>query len=158
MLGSVTKCKEVGDLFMFMGEYKHNIDAKGRLIIPSKFRDQCDASVVVTRGFEGCLALYTEAGWQEYYNKLQTLPKNKKEVRSFVRMITSRASACEFDKLGRINIPSVLREVGDLSKECVIVGVGDHIEIWSQASWDAYYNENKDNFDEISESLEGFEI
>lgn len=143
---------------MFMGEFRHNIDAKGRLIIPSKFREQCEASVVVTRGFEGCLALYTQVGWQEYYAKLQTLPKNKKEARSFVRMITSRASDCEFDKLGRINIPNVLREVGNLDKECVIVGVGDHVEIWSQDSWDEYYDDNKDNFDEISESLDGFEI
>lgn len=143
---------------MFMGEFRHNIDAKGRLIIPSKFREQCEASVVVTRGFEGCLSMYTQEGWQEYYAKLQTLPKNKKEARSFVRMITSRASDCEFDKLGRINIPNVLREVGTLSKECVIVGVGDHVEIWDQMAWDAYYNQNKDDFDEISESLEGFEI
>lgn len=143
---------------MFMGEYKHNIDAKGRLIIPSKFREQCGTSVVITRGFEGCLALYTESGWNEYYQKLQTLPKNKKEARSFVRMITSRASACEFDKLGRINIPSVLREVGGLLKECVVVGVGDRVEIWSEESWNAYYDDNKDNFDEISESLEGFDI
>lgn len=143
---------------MFMGEFRHNIDAKGRLIIPSKFREQCEASVVVTRGFEGCLSMYTQEGWQEYYAKLQTLPKNKKEARSFVRMITSRASDCEFDKLGRINIPNVLREVGTLSKECVIVGVGDHVEIWDQAAWDNYYDDNKDNFDDISESLEGFEI
>lgn len=143
---------------MFMGEFRHNIDAKGRLIIPSKFREQCEASVVVTRGFEGCLSLYTQAGWEEYYAKLQTLPKNKKEARSFVRMITSRASDCEFDKLGRINIPSVLREVGSLSKECVVVGVGDHVEIWDQTAWDNYYDQNKDDFDEISESLEGFEI
>lgn len=143
---------------MFMGEFRHNIDAKGRLIIPSKFREQCEASVVVTRGFEGCLALYTQEGWQEYYAKLQTLPKNKKEARLFVRMVTSRASDCEFDKLGRINIPNVLREVGNLDKECVIVGVGDHVEIWNQASWDEYYDDNKDDFDEISESLEGFEI
>lgn len=143
---------------MFMGEFRHNIDAKGRLIIPSKFREQCEASVVVTRGFEGCLALYTQEGWQEYYAKLQTLPKNKKEARLFVRMVTSRASDCEFDKLGRINIPNVLREVGNLDKECVIVGVGDHVEIWNQASWNEYYDDNKDDFDEISESLEGFEI
>ncbi len=141
-----------------MGEYTHNIDTKGRLIIPSKLREQCGESVVVTRGFEGCLALYTADGWKEYYAMLQRLPKNKKETRSFVRMITARASTCEFDKLGRINIPSILREVGNLSKECVIVGVGDHVEIWSEDRWLTYYDDNKDTFDAISESLEGFEI
>ena len=131
---------------MFMGEFRHNIDAKGRLIIPSKLREQCGESVVITRGFDGCLALYTQEGWNDYYQKLQTLPKTK------------RASECEFDKLGRVNIPNVLRIEGKLEKECIIVGVGDHVEIWNQNIWDDYYDANKDNFDEISESLEGFEL
>ena len=129
-----------------MGEFRHNIDAKGRLIIPSKLREQC------------CLALYTQEGWNDYYQKLQTLPKTKREARNFVRIITSRASECEFDKLGRVNIPNVLRIEGKLEKECIIVGVGDHVEIWNQNIWDDYYDANKDNFDEISESLEGFEL
>ena len=123
---------------MFMGEFRHNIDAKGRLIIPSKLREQCGESVVITRGFDGCLALYTQEGWNDYYQKLQTLPKTKREARNFVRIITSRASKLE--------------------KECIIVGVGDHVEIWNQNIWDDYYDANKDNFDEISESLEGFEL
>ena len=130
-----------------MGEFRHNIDAKGRLIIPSKLREQCGESVVITRGFDGCLALYTQEGWNDYYQKLQTLPKTKREARNFVRIITSRAS-----------IPNVLRIEGKLEKECIIVGVGDHVEIWNQNIWDDYYDANKDNFDEISESLEGFEL
>lgn len=141
---------------MFMGEYKHSIDAKGRLTIPSKFRDLCDQGVVITRGFEGCLAMYTQTGWKAYYEKLQLLPKNKKEARSFVRMITSRASDCEFDKLGRINIPAVLREVGDLTKDCIVVGVGDYVEIWDKESWETYCQGNEDNFEEFSESLDDF--
>ena len=136
---------------MFMGEFRHNIDAKGRLIIPSKLREQCGKSVVITRGFDGCLALYTQEGWNDYYQKLQTLPKTKKEARNFVRIITSRASECEFDKLGRVNIPNVLRLEGKLEKECIIVGVGDHVEIWNQARWEDYY-------DKISESLDGFDL
>lgn len=84
--------------------------------------------------------------------------KTKREARNFVRIITSRASECEFDKLGRVNIPNVLRIEGKLEKECIIVGVGDHVEIWNQNIWDDYYDANKDNFDEISESLEGFEL
>ena len=143
---------------MFMGEFKHNIDAKGRLIIPSKLREQCGSSVIVTRGFDVCLALYTQEGWNDYYQKLQMLPKTKKDARNFVRIITSRASECEFDKLGRINIPSVLRVEGKLEKECIIVGVGDHVEIWNESLWQDYYDMNKDNFDEISESLDGFDL
>ena len=143
---------------MFMGEFKHNIDAKGRLIIPSKLREQCGSSVIVTRGVDGCLALYTQEGWDDYYQKLQMLPKTKKDARNFVRIITSRASECEFDKLGRINIPSVLRVEGKLEKECIIVGVGDHVEIWNESLWQDYYDMNKDNFDEISESLDGFDL
>ena len=143
---------------MFMGEFKHNIDAKGRLIIPSKLREQCGSSVIVTCGFDGCLALYTQEGWNDYYQKLQMLPKTKKDARNFVRIITSRASECEFDKLGRINIPSVLRVEGKLEKECIIVGVGDHVEIWNESLWQDYYDMNKDNFDEISESLDGFDL
>ena len=143
---------------MFMGEFKHNIDAKGRLIIPSKLREQCGSSVIVPRGFDGCLALYTQEGWDDYYQKLQMLPKTKKDARNFVRIITSRASECEFDKLGRINIPSVLRVEGKLEKECIIVGVGDHVEIWNESLWQDYYDMNKDNFDEISESLDGFDL
>ena len=87
-----------------------------------------------------------------------SLPETKREARNFVRIITSRASECEFDKLGRINIPSVLRVEGKLEKECIIVGVGDHVEIWNESLWQDYYDMNKDNFDEISESLDGFDL
>ncbi|MFR2445487.1 MAG: division/cell wall cluster transcriptional repressor MraZ [Thomasclavelia spiroformis] len=80
----------------------------------------------------------------------------KKEAHFYCN--SSRASECEFDKLGRVNIPNVLRIEGKLEKECIIVGVGDHVEIWNQNIWDDYYDANKDNFDEISESLEGFEL
>lgn len=138
---------------MFMGEYQHNIDSKGRLIIPSKFREQCGDMVVVTRGNEGCLSLYTVEGWNEYYSKLQELPKNKKEARIYVRMIISKANECMFDKLGRINIPQVLRNVGNLTKECIIVGVGDHVEIWNQDLWNKFYDDNFDDFDKVTEAL-----
>ncbi|WP_249030013.1 division/cell wall cluster transcriptional repressor MraZ [Tannockella kyphosi] len=138
---------------MFMNEYKHGIDAKGRLIIPSKFREQCGTSIVITRGFEGCLALYTVEGWDEYYSKLLTLPKNNKQSRSLFRMITSRAEICEFDKLGRINIPSKLIDHAKLEKDCAVIGVGDHVEIWNQEVWDEYYDDNCDDVEENYDSL-----
>ncbi len=143
---------------MFFGEYRHSIDAKGRLSIPAKMRNQCEEEVYVTRGNDGCLALYTKAGWEAYYQELQALPQKKKSTRIYVRLITSRASECEFDKLGRINIPLVLRQEGKLEKDCVVVGVGDHMEIWNAETWDQFYDDNKDNFDDISEDLDEFEI
>ena len=143
---------------MFFGEFRHNIDAKGRLSIPAKMRNQCVECVYVTRGNDGCLALYTQEGWEAYYHELQSLPQKKKSTRIFIRLVTSRASECEFDKLGRINIPLVLRQEGNLEKECVIVGVGDHVEIWSQSAWDQFYDDNKDSFDEISEDLDEYEL
>lgn len=143
---------------MFFGEFRHNIDAKGRVSIPAKMRNQCEESIYVTRGNDGCLALYTQAGWESYYQELQALPQNKKKTRIFIRLVTSRVSVCEFDKLGRINIPLILRQEGKLEKECVIVGVGDHIEIWNSEKWDQFYDENKDTFDDISEDLDDFEL
>lgn len=139
---------------VFFGEYRHNIDAKGRLSIPAKMRNQCGEVVYVTRGNDGCLAVYTEEGWNQYYQGLLALPQKKKSTRTFIRLVTSRVNDCEFDKLGRINIPLVLRKEGHLEKECVIVGVGDHIEIWNQNIWDQFYDENKDDFDDISEDLD----
>ena len=139
---------------MFFGEYRHNIDAKGRLSIPAKMRSQCGDRVFITRGNDGCLALYTAEGWEKYYQELQALPQKKKSTRIFIRLVTSRASECEFDKLGRINIPMVLRQEGLLEKECVVIGVGDHVEIWNSQTWDEFYDDNKDSFDDISEELD----
>ena len=141
---------------MFFGEFRHNIDAKGRLSIPAKMRNQCGECVYVTRGNDGCLALYTQQGWEKYYEELQALPQKKKSTRIFIRLVTSRASECEFDKLGRINIPLVLRQEGHLEKECVIVGVD--VEIWNSEAWDQFYDDNKDSFDEISEDLDEYEL
>ena len=91
---------------MFMGEFKHSIDAKGRLTIPSKIRNQCQGSVYVARGFDGCLAFYTKEEWDPFCAKLLSLPSNKNEVRKAIRFTISSAYECEFDKLGRINIPT----------------------------------------------------
>ena len=107
----------MGDFEVFIGEYRHNIDTKGRLSIPAKMRLECGEKVYVTRGNEGCLAIYTVEGWENYYQSLMTLPKRKAEVRTFIRLVTSRATDCEFDKLGRINIPLVLRKEGNLQNK-----------------------------------------
>lgn len=148
----------MGDERVFFGEFRHNIDTKGRLSIPSKMRNQCEESVFITRGNDGCLALYTKQGWEEYYQGLQSLPQKKKSTRIYMRLVTSLTSECEFDKLGRINIPLRLRQEAHLEKECIVVGVGDHVEIWNQETWDQFYDENKDSFDDISETLEDIDM
>lgn len=147
----------MGDFEVFIGEYRHNIDTKGRLSIPAKMRLECGEKVYVTRGNEGCLAVYTAAGWEAYYQSLMALPKTKKKTRIFIRLVTSRATECGFDKLGRINIPLVLRNEGKLQKECVVVGAGDHIEIWDSETWNQFYNDNMDDFDDISENIDDLE-
>ncbi|MDD8048274.1 MAG: division/cell wall cluster transcriptional repressor MraZ [Thomasclavelia sp.] len=145
---------------MFLGEYEHSIDAKGRLIIPAKIRNECNGSVVITRGNDGCLAMYTNEGWTEYFEKLRRLPKGSKKARDLVRFTTANAGEFEFDKLGRINIPEKLRKQADLKKECVVVGAGDHAEIWSLDKWNTYYDESEPNYDEIFSELneEGLDI
>ena len=139
---------------MFFGEYRHNLDAKGRLSIPAKLRAQCPGSVYVTIGNDGWLNVYNEEGWQNYYAKLSKLKQNKKSARAFLRLVTSRVSECEFDKMGRINIPALLREHSHLEKSCVIVGSGDHMEIWNEDAWDQYIDANNDDYDSLSEMLD----
>ncbi len=139
---------------MFFGEFKHNIDAKGRLSIPAKMRNQCGDSVYVMKGNDGCLAVYTQAGFDEYYAEILALSRKKKKNRTYKRLVTSRVNECEFDKLGRINIPAKLREEAHLTKECTVVGAGDCIELWNSEEWESYYDDNVDQFDELSEELD----
>ncbi len=138
---------------MFLSEYRHNIDAKGRLSIPAEMRSECGETVYVTKGNDGCLSVYTEEGWMKFYNELLTLSQKKAKARKYIRTVTSRVKKCDFDKLGRINIPLLLREKAQLEKECVIIGAADHIEIWSVKVWEEYM-EDEDDFDEVTEELD----
>lgn len=138
---------------MFMGEYEHNIDAKGRIIVPAKFRDELGTTLVATRWMDGCIALFTLDKWQELYEKLRKLPSTKREARMYTHMIVSKASECDIDSMGRIRLPKVLCEEGNLLKECSIVGVSDHVEIWNKDKWKSYYDSASENFEEIAESL-----
>jgi len=138
---------------MLMGEYLHNLDEKKRLIIPSKFRNELGEKIVVTRGLEKCLFLYAEADFKLIVDKLRMIPFTKKEVRDFMRFFLSGATVVEFDKQGRINIPTTLITYAGINKECVIIGTGDRLEIWSEDSWNDVYNSTKDNMSEIAEKL-----
>lgn len=138
---------------MFMGEYHHNIDAKGRLIIPTKFRQQLDSCFVLTRGMDGCLFGYSLSKWHQLEQQLQKLPLTKQSARSFIRFFYAAAAECEFDKQGRINIFSTLIEYANLSKNCVIAGVLDRIEIWDEDAWQQTSAKTAQNFAQTSEEL-----
>ena len=138
---------------MFMGEYHHSIDEKGRIIIPSKFRNELGTSFVVTRGIENCLFVYSLPEWDKIVTKLNKLPFTKKDARNFTRFFLSGASVVELDKQGRINIASTLTDYAKLEKDCVVLGVGDRLEIWSNDLWNNFFNENRDNLSDIAENL-----
>lgn len=136
---------------MFMGEYNHTIDAKGRLIIPSKFRESLGDEFVVTKGMDGCLFVYDNEEWKKFEEKLLSLPMMDKQVRQFTRYFLAGAASVEVDKQGRILIPSVLREFADIAKDAVLVGVGSRIEIWSKERWEGTVS--FEDMDEISNHM-----
>ena len=152
ILQSGTKWEKVGDN-MLIGEYHHNIDEKGRLIIPSKFRDEIGSSFVVTRGLDGCLFVYSLVEWEKIVSKLKKLPFTKKDARTFTRFFLSSATVCEFDRQGRINLVNSLISYAGIKKECVIIGVNDRLEIWALDKFNNLMEENFDKLDMISEHL-----
>lgn len=123
-------------MHMFMGEYNHTIDAKGRLIIPAKFREVLGDEFVVTKGMDGCLFVFDTSEWQVFAEKLRSLPMIDKEVRQFTRFFLAGAASVEVDKQGRILLPSVLRDFAGITKDTVLIGVGSRIEIWSKDRWE----------------------
>ena len=138
---------------MLMGEFHHKIDDKGRLIIPSKFRYELGEKFVITRGLEKCLFVYSLTEWEKIVKRLRSLPFTNKDARNFTRFFLSGAAECEFDKQGRINITSPLVRYADLTKECVIIGANDRLEIWSEDSWCNFFEENEDGLADIAENL-----
>lgn len=138
---------------MLMGEYYHNIDDKGRLTIPSKFRDDLGEKFVITRGLENCLFAYSLEDFQKIVAELQKIPFTKKDARQFMRFFLSGATTVEFDKQGRINISSPLISYAELKKECIIIGTGDRLEIWSSNNWNDFFDSTKDNMSDIAENL-----
>lgn len=148
----------VGVIIMFMGEYHHNIDVKGRLIVPAKFRDLLGETFVLTRGLDQCLFGYPLDEWKLIEEKLKGLPLTKKDARAFTRFFFSGATECEIDKQGRINIASPLAQYAKLEKECVVLGVSNRIEIWSKDIWEEYFAQSEESFADIAENMIGFDI
>ena len=137
---------------MFMSEYNHTVDTKGRLIGPSKFREQLGDEFVVTKGMDGCLFVYANDDWSAFEQKLTSLPLINKEARKFARFFLAGAAQVEVDKQGRILLPANLRQFAGLEKDVVLVGVGSRIEIWSRENW-----ENMDadsDMDDIAATME----
>ena len=136
---------------MFMGEYNHTIDAKGRMIVPSKFREQLGNEFVVTKGLDGCLFVYPNEEWHNIEEKFRTVPLTTKDARKFSRFFFAGAASCEVDKQGRILIPPNLREHADLQKEIVSAGVLNRVEIWNRDRW--VESSNFDDMDEVAEHM-----
>lgn len=137
---------------MFKGEYNHTIDVKGRLIIPSKFRELLGDEFVVTKGLDGCLFVYNNEEWVAFEEKLRSLPLTNKDARQFVRFFLAGAADVEVDKQGRILLPSVLREFAKLSKDIVLIGAGSRIEVWSKETWSD--NASGEDMEMIAEHME----
>lgn len=142
---------------MFIGEFHHRIDAKGRLIMPAKFREQLNECCVITRGIDQCLFIYPIEEWKILLEKVNGLPVNRKDARQFSRFFLSGACECEFDKQGRINLSTPLMNYAGLSKDCVIIGVSNRIEIWEKEKWTQYFDFSVDSILDIAENI-GFDL
>jgi len=143
----------VGETTVFMGEWQHTLDSKGRLIIPAKFREQLGERFVVTRGLDHCLFVYPLIEWAILEEKLKSLPLTQGDARRFVRFLFSGATECELDKQGRINLPGNLREYAQLDKDVVVIGVSNRVEIWASESWTVYVEEASASYEEIAEKI-----
>ena len=138
---------------MLIGEFEHSLDAKGRLIMPAKIRDDMGDKFIITKGVDGCLFGFSSKEWDNFEEKLKTLPLTNKNARDFVRFFLSGATECEVDKQGRFLISGNLRKYASLEKEAVITGVGTRIEIWDKDKWESYNSEENLSADQIAENM-----
>ena len=142
-----------GEYFMLMGEYHNHLDLKNRVVIPSKLREELGSFVVLTRGLDGALFLYSSETFKILTEKLISLSFTEKESRNITRLMVSGATTLEFDKQGRIIIPNFLKSYASLDKEVVIIGVLNRLEIWSREKWEEFVSLNADDLSDISIDL-----
>lgn len=140
---------------MFLGEYQHSLDSKGRIIVPAKLREELGARFIATKGLDNCLFLYPLDEWRTIEAKVRSLPFTKADVRSFARFLFSGASELEIDKQGRILLPPNLREYAEIEKDLIIIGVGARVEIWASDKWEQYNRTAASSYEIIAENLEG---
>jgi MraZ protein len=138
---------------MFIGEYSHNLDAKGRLAVPAKFRAMLKGGAVVTRGLDNCLFLYTKKSWKELAEKLSKLPIGQAKARAFSRLMLAGAMDVGFDSQGRIMLPEYLRKFAGLSKKTIVAGLYDRLEIWDEKAWNKYKEGTEKESAQIAEAL-----
>ena len=138
---------------MFIGEYQHNIDDKGRLAVPAKFRQELAKGAVVTKGLDDCLFLYTKTEWHKLAEKLATLPISQANTRAFARLMLAGAMDVEIDKQGRVVLPEYLRKYANFKKKVIIAGLYSRLEIWSEERWEKYKENNEKNSSKIAEQL-----
>ncbi len=138
---------------MFYGEFQHTVDPKGRVIVPSTFREELGEKFILTKGLDDCLFVYSMTEWSNLEAKLKTLPLSNKDARAFVRFFFSGATECEVDKQGRILIPQNLRSYAGLEKDIYIIGVSTRVEVWDKAKWETYNGDENLNPDSIAEKM-----
>jgi len=138
---------------MFIGEYNHNLDEKGRLAIPAKFRLILKKGAVVTKGLDGCLFLYSKSQFEEIAKKFSALPLSQSKARAFARHMLAGAMDVEFDNQGRVTLPEYLRKFSNLKKKVIVAGLYNHLEIWDEAAWNRYKSESEKNSNAIAEAL-----
>ena len=143
---------------MFIGEYQHSIDSKGRLFISARFREGLGDTFILTKGLDGCLFVYPPKEWTAIEQKMRSLPFTKADTRAFMRFFFSGATECDVDKQGRILIPSSLREYAGLEKETMIIGISSRVEIWSRQRWEEYSRTASASAEQIAEKIEEFDL
>ncbi len=138
---------------MFIGEYQHNLDEKGRLSVPKKFRATLRSGVVLTKGLDNCLFLYTKVEWKKLAEKIASLPFSQANSRAFARLMLAGAMDLSLDKQGRITIPDYLRNFANLKKEVVVVGLYNRLELWSKDKWEKYRQSTEKESNKIAEQM-----
>jgi MraZ protein len=138
---------------MFIGEFNHKVDSRGRVNIPAKLREDLEEKFYLTKGLDNCLFLFPETEWKIFEEKLKQLPLTNKDARAFVRLFFAGACECSLDKQGRINIPQNLIEHSKIEKDVFIIGVGQRIELWSEEQWDQYNQPDNINYDDIANKM-----
>lgn len=138
---------------MFIGEYNHTLDNKGRITIPSKFREGLGDEFIITKGLDSCLFVYPKDEWKIFEDKLKTLPLTSKDARAFVRFFFAGASECNLDKQNRVLLPKNLRIHSELQKDAIIIGVSTRIEIWSKEKWNEYTEDETLSYENIAENM-----
>ncbi len=138
---------------MLIGEYFHTIDTKKRLALPAKFRKELGRSLIVTRGVDNCLVVYTEKEWKKIAEKLAALPESRPEARTYRRLILAGAMLVSVDKLGRILVPENLKDYAGLKKKVVVCGLFNRLEIWDSDNWEKYRGEEEKKVDDLASKL-----